>query len=134
MEQQYLFSKLHCRKRTVIPKFASYRQLPSWQAGYSVFGLVLNLSDLSFFFFFYSVTSPYILSSSPSTLNSRWIFISKLNVKDFSPSDVIHWLTYLSLKYAHMTYNFVLKNTGKTVMQLLAPWKLAFKADLNPQI
>lgn len=56
-----------------------------------------------------------------------------MNVKDFH-RDMIDWLIYVSLKYAQMTYNFVLKNSGKTVMQLLAPWKLAFIADLNPQI
>lgn len=63
-----------------------------------------------------SSTQQFSVISEYSSQNWMWL----------SPSDMIDWLIYLSLKYAHMTYNFVLKNTEKTVMQLPAPWKLAF--------
>lgn len=64
---------------------------------------------------------------------NKWIFTSKVSAKDVHLEIwLIGWQP--SLKYARMTYNFVLKNTGKTVTQLPAPWKLAFIADLNPQI
>jgi hypothetical protein len=33
--------------------------------------------------------------------------------EQLSPSGMIDWLIYLSLKYAHMTHHFFLKNTGK---------------------
>lgn len=82
--------------------------------------MLLSLSkrkDLSFC----SVISTYILSSRAVALNSKCIFICELNVKDFSFSDVIDWLTYLSPYGIQLCSKKYWKNR-----QLPAPWKLAF--------